>query len=132
VLDRITERNMKYITSKHLNKSDDLWISKFDNKDAICVDRNDGAYCQRKMFEASGRTVYLFFSEKLYRDKTVALDGRSWRCVEDAKDIMRRKRDGTLSISKTVIKRLKNPPISLDMGVRASFCRTILTVSTRV
>lgn len=48
----------------------------------------------------------------------VALDGRSWRCVEDAKETMRRKKDGTLRISKTVIKRLKNPLISLNVGVQ--------------
>ncbi len=69
------------------------------------------------MFESSGRTVYLFYSEKLYRDK-MATSERSWRCVEDAKDVMRRKRDGTLRISNTVIKRLKNPLISLNVGVQ--------------
>lgn len=118
VLDRITERKMRYITRKRMNKSDDIWISKFDKEDAICVDENDGVYCQRKTFESSGRTVYLFYSDKLYKDKMVALDGRSWRCVEDAKETMRRKKDGTLRISKTVIKRLKNPLISLNVGVQ--------------
>ncbi|MFA7065107.1 MAG: transposase [Bacilli bacterium] len=118
VLDRITEKGHRYITRKRMNKSDDLWISGFDRNDAVCVDVNDGVYCQRKIFESSGRTVYLFYSEKLYRDKMAALDGRSWRCVEDAKDVMRRKRDGTLCISKTVIKRLKNPLISLNVGVQ--------------
>jgi transposase len=118
VLDRITERKMRYITRKRMNKSDDLWISKFDKKDAICVDESDGVYCQRKTFESSGRTVYLFYSDKLYKDKMAALDGRSWRCVEDAKETMRRKKDGTLRISKTVIKRLKNPLISLNVGVQ--------------
>jgi hypothetical protein len=118
VLDRITERKMRYITRKRMNKSDDLWISKFDKEDAICVDESDGVYCQRKTFESSGRTVYLFYSDKLYKDKMAALDGRSWRCVEDAKETMRRKKDGTLRISKTVIKRLKNPLISLNVGVQ--------------
>lgn len=118
VLDRITERKMRYITRKRMNKSDDIWISKFDKEDAICVDENDGVYCQRKTFESSGRTVYLFYSDKLYKDKMVALDGRSWRCVEDAKETMRRKKDGTLRISKTVVKRLKNPLISLNVGVQ--------------
>lgn len=69
------------------------------------------------MFEPSGRTA-LSYSEKLYRDKMAGMDGRSWRCAEDAKDVMRRKRDGTLRISKTVIKRLKNPLISLNVGVQ--------------
>ena len=118
VLDRITEKNMRYITRKRLNVTDDAWISRFDKDEAYCVDDEDGVYCQRKTFESSGRTVYLFYSEKLYRDKMAALDGRSWRCVEDAKDVIRRKKDGTLRISKTVMKRLRNPLISLNVGVR--------------
>ncbi|MGE4212705.1 MAG: transposase [Candidatus Methanomethylophilaceae archaeon] len=118
VLERITAKGHRYITRKRLNKSDDLWISRFDKNEAICVDENEGAYCQRRTFESSGRTVYLFYSEKLYHDKMAALNGRSWRCVEDAKDVMRRKSDGTLRVSKTVIKRLKNPLISLNVGVQ--------------
>jgi transposase len=46
------------------------------------------------------------------------ISSRSWRCVEDAEDIMHRKSDGALRISKTVIKGLKNPLISLNVGVR--------------
>jgi len=89
VLDRITERNTRYITGKRLDVSDGLRISRFDKNEAMCVDKNEGVYCQRKMFESSGKTVYLFYSEKLYRDKMAASE-RSWRCVEDAKDVMRR------------------------------------------
>jgi len=69
--------------------------------------------------------VYLFYSEKLYRDEMAVLE-RSWRCMEDAKDVIRRKRDGTLRISKTAIKRLKDPLISLDVGVRGKLLQNDL------
>jgi len=39
--------------------------------------------------------------------------------VEDAKDTIKRKKDGTLRMSKTVVKRLRNPLISLNIGVQA-------------
>mgnify|MGYP000870724305 CR=1 FL=1 len=97
VLDRITERNIRYITRKRLNKSDNLRISRFDKDEVYCVDENDGAYCRRRMLEASGRAAYLFHSEKPYRDKMVASE-RSWRYVEDAEDVMRMKSDVTLRI----------------------------------
>jgi len=47
-----------------------------------------------------------------------ALNGRAWKCVEDAKETIKRKRDGTLRISRTVIKRLRNPLITLNVGVQ--------------
>ena len=72
----------------------------------------------KKTFESSGRTAYLFYSDKLHKDKTAALNGRAWRCVEDAKDTLKRKKDGSIRISKTVVKRLRNPPISLSVEVQ--------------
>lgn len=81
------------------------------------MDEEDSVYCQRTTFESSGRMIYLSFLES-YRDKMAALDGRLWRCVEDATDVTRRKSDRTMRISKTVIKRLNNPPISLNVGVQ--------------
>ena len=118
VLDRITEKNMRYITRKRLNVSDDIWIASFDKGSAYCIDEDDGIYCHKRTFLSSGRTTYMFYSDKLHRDKMAALNGRAWKCVEDAKETIRRKRDGTLRISKTVIKRLRNPLISLNIGVQ--------------
>ena len=118
VLDRITEYRMRYVTRKRLNVSDDDWISSFDKSKAYCVDADDGVYCQKRTFISSGRTVYLFYSDKLYTDKMAALNGRAWKCVEDAKETIRRKKDGTFRISRTVIKRLRNPLISLNVGVQ--------------
>jgi len=45
VSDRITERNMRYITRKRLNISDDAWISSFDKDNAYCVDEENGVFC---------------------------------------------------------------------------------------
>jgi len=73
-LDRITERDMKYITRKRMNKSDDLRITKFRKDGAICVDRNDGVYCQRKMYESSGHSVPVLLREAVLRQ-----DGRFGR-----------------------------------------------------
>ena len=118
VLDRITEKNMRYITRKRLNTSDDAWISSFDKDEAYCVDEENGVFCRKHTFVSSGRTTYMFYSEKLYHDKMAALNGRAWKCVEDAKETIKRKRDGTLRISRTVIKRLRNPLITLNVGVQ--------------
>ena len=48
----------------------------------------------------------------------IALNGRAWKCVEDAKETIRRKKDGTLRISRTGIKRIRDPLISLNVGVQ--------------
>lgn len=121
VLDIISDKDMRYVTRKKMNISDDKWISKFDKCDAILADRENGVYCQRRTFESSGRTVYLFFSDKLYNDKMRALNGRAEKCVHDAKETMRMKADGTPKVSKTVIKRLRNPLISINVGVQGRF-----------
>jgi transposase len=119
ITDAITGKSMSYVTRKKLNASDDQWIGKFRKEDAVCVDKEDRVYCQSRTFESSGRTTYLFFSDKLYNDKIRILDDMAQRCVDDAKDVIRRKKDGTLSISKTVVKRLRNPLIALNVGVQS-------------
>lgn len=121
VLDRITAKRMRYVTRKRMNKSDDDWISRFKREDAVLVNTKDGVWCQKHTFLSSKRTTYLFFSEKLYRDKTAALHGRAWRCVKDAKETMRMKSDGTLRVSKTVVKRMRNPLIALNVAVQGRF-----------
>jgi transposase len=118
VSDLITGKGKRYIVRKKMNISDDLWISKFDKDASVCVNADEGIYCYAKTFSSSGRTVYLFFSEKLYSDKMNMLDSRAQMCLDDAKETIRRKRDGTLRISRTVIKRLRNPLISLNVSVQ--------------
>ncbi|MDR1405482.1 MAG: hypothetical protein LBJ20_07970 [Candidatus Methanoplasma sp.] len=121
VLDIISGKGMRYVTRKKMNVSDDKLISKFRKEDAVLVDCKNMVYCQRRMFGSSGRTVYLFFSEKLYKDKMQVPEGKAERCVLDAKETMRMKADGTLRVSKTVIRRIRNPLISVNVGIQGRF-----------
>ena len=121
VIDHITTKRMRYVTRKRMNKSDDDWISRFKREDAVLVNAKDGVWCQKHTFLSSRRTTYLFFSEKLHHDKTAALHARAWRCVEDAKETMGMKSDGTLRVSKTVVKRMRNPLIALNVAVQGRF-----------
>jgi transposase len=121
VLDVITEKDMRYVTRKKMNASDDKWISQFKKENLVLEEKDNKIWCQRKKFESSGRTVYLFFSEKLYKDKIKALDSKALRCVQDARETMRMKADGTLRVSKTVVKRMRNPLISINVGVQGRF-----------
>jgi transposase len=50
-----------------------------------------------------------------------ALEGKAERYVQDAKETMRMKADGTLRVSKTVIRRLRNPLISINVGIQGRF-----------
>ena len=119
ISDMISTKGKRYITRKKLNVSDDPLIKGFNKDAAECVDDKNGVYCRTRTFSSSGRTVYLFLSEKLYEDKMRMLDEKAQRCVDDAKETIKRKKDGTLRISRTVIKRLRNPLISLNVGVQS-------------
>ncbi len=67
-LDLIESHNLKYVTARQLNKSDDkTWIKSFDRTKAELVDEEDGVYGLVRKFPS--RTNYLFFSEKLYHDQ---------------------------------------------------------------
>jgi transposase len=66
-LDRIEACNMKYVTARQLNKSDDAtWIKSFDKTQAELVNEQDGIYGLKKIFPS--RTNYLYFSEKLFHE----------------------------------------------------------------
>lgn len=66
-LDRIEVRNMKYITARQLNKSDDAtWIKSFDKSKAELLDHRNGVYGLKKKFPS--RINYLCFSEKLHHE----------------------------------------------------------------
>ena len=67
-LDLIESHHLKYVTARKLNKSDErTWIRSFDWAKAELVDEENGVYGLVRKFPS--RTNYLFFSEKLYRDK---------------------------------------------------------------
>lgn len=106
VTDSISGKGMKYVVRKKMNLSDDKWIKEFDKERAVLVDAEQGVWCMKRRFLSSGRTTYLFFSEKLYDDKNRALDRRAQKCVDEYFDVMRKKKDGTLRISDTVLRRI--------------------------
>ena len=67
-LDLIESHNLKYVTARQLNKSDDkTWIKSFDRTKAELVDEENGVYGLIRTFPS--RINYLFFSEKLYHDQ---------------------------------------------------------------
>jgi len=67
-LDLIESHQLKYVTARKLNKSDEkTWIKSFDKTKAELVDEENGVYGLIRKFPS--RTNYLFFSEKLYHDK---------------------------------------------------------------
>ncbi|UCG04618.1 MAG: IS1634 family transposase [Candidatus Heimdallarchaeota archaeon] len=67
-LESIESSKLKFVTSRQLNKSDEItWIKNFDKSKAELVDDRYGIYGQKKIFPS--RINYLYFSEKLYRDQ---------------------------------------------------------------
>jgi transposase len=118
VTDLMASKGMKYLVRKKMNESDDIVIEKFDKDDAFLVDKEKKVWCMKKVFSSSKRTNYLFFSEKLYEDKMKALDARASKCVNEYFDVVRMKRDGSLKVSKTMLRRLRNPLIYCNVSVQ--------------
>jgi len=118
VTDLMASKGMKYLVRKEMNESDDIVIEKFDKDDAFLVDKEKKVWCMKKVFSSSKRTNYLFFSEKLYEDKMKALDARASKCVNEYFDVVRMKRDGSLKVSKTMLRRLRNPLIYCNVSVQ--------------
>lgn len=114
----ILSKGMGYLVRKKMNLSDDVQISKFDKENAILVDRDKRVWCSKKVFGSSGRTNYLFFSEKSYEDKMRMLDSRAQKCVDEYFDVIRMRNDGTLKVSKTMLRRLRNPLIYCNVNVQ--------------
>jgi len=116
----IRSKGMKYLVRKKMNGSDDTLIAKFSKENAVSVDPDKGVWCVKRSF-GSGRTNYLFFSEKLYRDKMETLDTRARRCVDEYFDVIRMKKDGTLKVSKTLLRKLRNPLIYCNVSIQTRF-----------
>lgn len=123
ITDLIRTKGMKYLVRKKMNGSDDKLIAEFRKENAVRVDADKGVWCAKKVFGSSGRTNYLFFSEKLYEDKMRALDSRAQRCVEEYFEVVRMKEDGTLKVSKTMLRKLRNPLIYCNVSVQTTLLR---------
>ena len=78
---------MKYLTAKKLNRSDDNRIRNFKKYDVELIDSVDGIYGIK--FVKPSRTDYFFFSEKLRRDQLNSKFRHAMRKYEEAWEIQR-------------------------------------------
>ena len=85
-LDRIEHSDLKYLTARQLNKSDDAtWIRSFDKSKAELVDERYGVYGLKKKFPS--RINYLFFSEHLHKMQMEAKERKVQRLLDEAEAI---------------------------------------------
>ena len=68
IIDGITGKGLRYVVRKRMNISDDKWIAEFD-EGAVLVNPMQRAWCGKRTFLSSGGTTYLFFYEKLHKDR---------------------------------------------------------------
>ena len=73
VIDGIFGKGLGHVVRKRMNVTDDKRIAEFHDS-SILVDPIQRVWFRKRAFLSSGRTTYLFFSEKLYDDKVKALD----------------------------------------------------------
>lgn len=116
VTDIITEKGHSYLTRKKLNKSDLEWMTRINYEDIEMVDEENGVCCVKHVF-GSGRCNYLFYSSPLFNLKMNNIEGKSRRLVRDALDMVHTSKNGKVSISKAVIKRV-NPLFKVVVSVQ--------------
>ena len=87
-LDFIENSELKYLTARQLNTSDqDTWIKDFDKSNAELIDEENGVYGIIKQFPS--RTNYLYFSENLHKTKIESKLRKVERLFEEAKTIQK-------------------------------------------
>lgn len=87
-LDRIEHSDLKYLTARQLNKSDDAtWIRSFDKSKAELVDERYGVYGLTKKFPS--RINFLFFSEHLHKMQMEAKERKVQRLLDEAEAIQK-------------------------------------------
>ena len=84
-IDRIQNDNLKYLSSKKLNTSDDKRIKKFKKSCAELIDDINGIYGIK--FEKPSRIDYFFFSEKLKNDRLKTKHRYALKKFEEAQAI---------------------------------------------
>lgn len=114
VTDLIVSKGHSYVTRKKLNRSDDdrLRRMRYDELEVV----TDGVCCAKHRF-GSGRCIYLFFSSKLREDKLRTIDSIARKKVHDALEFISLKKDGRISISKAVVKKV-NPLFDVEVSVQ--------------
>lgn len=84
-VETILNDNLKYLSSKKLNTSDDKRIKKFRKTKAELIDEKDGIYGIK--YEKPSRIDYFFFSEKLKKDRLKTKHRRALKKFEEAQAI---------------------------------------------
>jgi transposase len=77
--------NMKYLTAKKLNKSDDKRIKSFDKSKAELIDAEKGIYGIK--FVKPSSIDYFFFSETLQKEQLKSRARKALRKLQEAKEI---------------------------------------------
>ena len=87
-LDHIEHSDLKYLTARQLNKSDDAtWIKDFDKSETALVDEKYGVFGLKKRFPS--RINYLFFSEHLHKTQMEAKERKIQRLLDEAEAIQK-------------------------------------------
>jgi len=85
-LECIEHSNLKYLTARQLNKSDETtWINNFDKTKAELVDEKYGVYGLKKKFPS--RINYLYFSKDLYEKQMASKLRKVDRLLNEAEAI---------------------------------------------
>ena len=106
--DLVLAHNMKYLSAKKLNSSDDKRIKSFIKCTENCVDIIQGVYGE--IIQYPSRTDYFFFSEQLQRDQIEAKLRLAEKKLTEAKEIQK-----ALSKGKSLPKRftINNPLVDI-------------------
>ena len=106
--DLVLAHNMKYLSAKKLNSSDDKRIKSFIKCTENCVDIIQGVYGE--IIQYPSRTDYFFFSEQLQRDQIEAKLRLAEKKLAEAKEIQK-----ALSKGKSLPKRftINNPLVDI-------------------
>lgn len=87
-LECIEHSNLKYLTARQINLSDEAtWIKAFDKSKAELVDEEYGIYGLKKKFPS--RYNYLYFSEYLYEQQMESKFRKVDRLFKEAEEIQR-------------------------------------------
>lgn len=109
-LESIESSKLKFVTSRQLNKSDEItWIKYFDKSKAELVDDRYGIYGQKRTFPS--RINYLYFSEKLYHDQIEAKLRKVDRLFREA-EIIQQSIDSNRGLPKRY--KINNPLIDCE------------------
>jgi transposase len=109
-LESIEGSKLKFVTSRQLNKSDEItWIKNFDKSKAELVDERYGVYGLKKTFPS--RINYLYFSEKLYHDQIEAKLRKVDRLFKEA-ELIQKSIDNNRGLPKRY--KINNPLIECE------------------